>query len=193
MKCGILQTVSRTGLLTALASMALLVVGLVALFPDCASACSCAYAGAPGELRYSSAVFSGEVVDFDEKGPFNATATLRVSEVWKGPEQETVEVHTRDPAFCGYSFKEGQEYLVYAEGGPGYPADRLVVKNCGRTRLLSKAGADLEVLGDGAAVGDDSTLSDTSGGFPPLGVIGMLGLMVAVASLALLMRLVRTG
>jgi hypothetical protein len=110
-------------------------------------------------------VFPGEVVDFDTKGPFNATATLRVSEVWKGPEQGTLEVQTRDPAFCGYRFKEGQEYLVYSEGGPGYPADRLVVKNCGRTRLLSKAGADLEVLGDGAAVGDGggAVLSDTSG------------------------------
>jgi hypothetical protein len=53
-------------------------------------------------------VFSGEVVDFDTKGPFNATATLRVSEVWKGSEQETLEVHTRDPAFCGYRFEEGK-------------------------------------------------------------------------------------
>ena len=181
--------------LASAAAVALVALGLVALFPDCASACSCAYAGAPGELKYSGAVFSGEVVDFDKKGPFNATATLRVSEVWKGPEQGTLEVHTRDPAFCGYGFKEGQEYLVYAEGGPGYPADRLVVKNCGRTRLLSKAGVDLEVLGEGAAVGDGggAVLSDTSGGFPPLGVIGMVGGVVAAVSLVILMRLVRTG
>jgi hypothetical protein len=99
------------------AAVALIAIGLVVLLPDCATACSCAYAGAPGELTYSSAVFSGEVVDFNKKGPFNATAILRVSEVWKGPEQGTLEVHTRDPAFCGYRFKEGQEYLVYAEGG----------------------------------------------------------------------------
>ena len=121
------------------------------LLPDCASACSCAYAGAPSELGYSSAVVSGEVVDFDTKGPFNATATLPVSEVWKGSEQETLEVHTRDPAFCGYRFEEGQEYLVYAEGGqatlriawlsrtaagPGCSRRRVMTWRCGETARL---------------------------------------------------------
>ena len=41
------------------AAVALIAIGLVVLLPDCASACTCAYAGAPGELTYSSAVFSG--------------------------------------------------------------------------------------------------------------------------------------
>jgi hypothetical protein len=36
-------------------------------------------------------------------------------------------------------------------------------------------------------------LSDTSGGFPPLGVMGMVGGTVAAVSLVVLMRLVRTG
>jgi hypothetical protein len=47
-----------------------------------------------------------------------ATATLRVSEVWKGPERETLEVSTSSQeAACGVPFEEGQEYLVYAYGG----------------------------------------------------------------------------
>jgi hypothetical protein len=51
------------------------------------------------------------------------------------------------------------------------------------------------VLGEGAAVGDGggAVLSDTSGGFPSLGVMGMLGGAVAIVSWVLLMRLVRTG
>jgi hypothetical protein len=53
----------------------LVVVGLVALLPDCASACSCA--ALPGTtqerarqaLSDSAAVFSGEVVDFEKPPP----------------------------------------------------------------------------------------------------------------------------
>jgi hypothetical protein len=94
---------------TGLAAVALLVVGLVALLPDCASACSCAML--PGSqqeqaeraLNHSTAVFSGEVVEVEKPPPpttmkmamqSEATVTLRVSEVWKGPEQETLEVST---------------------------------------------------------------------------------------------------
>ena len=67
------------------------------------------------------------------------------------------------------------------------------VASCGRTTPLSEASADLEVLGNGETMGGSGVLSDTSGGFPPLGVIGMLGGAVAVVSLVVLMRLVRTG
>ena len=98
-----------------LVSMVLLVVvGLIAFLPDCASACSCvALPGTPQEqarqaLSGSEAVFSGKVVDFEKSAPPTtmmegtmvtmmisprpATATLRVSEVWKGPRQQTVQL-----------------------------------------------------------------------------------------------------
>ena len=59
-----------TRLLTGLVSVVLLVVGLIALLPDCASACLCAWKpGIPEQgraeraLDRSSAVFAGEVVD----------------------------------------------------------------------------------------------------------------------------------
>jgi hypothetical protein len=116
--------------------------------------------------------------------------TLRVSEAWKGPQQETLVVSTpRDGATCGYAFKEGQEYLVYAYG----KEEPFEVDLCSGTKQLSDADADLRVLGDGRSSGDDSTLSDTSGGVPRLDVIGMLGGAVATVSLVVLMRVVRTG
>jgi hypothetical protein len=179
-----------TRLLTGLASMAILVVGLVALLPDCASACSCSSGGAPFRViakgTDSSALFSGEVLDVQE----GDRVTLRVSEVWKGPQRETLEVRTRrDPALCGYPFKEGQEYLVYAYG----KQEPFNTHICSETRLLSKADAHLRVLGDGWSSGNDSALSDTSGGFPRLEIVGMLGLAVAAVSLVVLRRLVRTG
>lgn len=104
--------------------------------------------------------------------------------MWKGPEQETLEVRTPSAGpSCGYPFKEGQEYLVYAYG----KEEPFKVDSCGETTPLSEASADFEALGNGAV------LSDTSGGFPPLGIIGMLGGAVATVSLVVLMRLVRTS
>lgn len=174
--------------LASIAAVALIVIGLVVLLPDCASACSCAYAGAPGELTYSSAVFSGEVVDFDMKGPFNATATLRVSEVWKGPEQETLEVSTPvSGSACGYPFKEGQEYLVYADGGK----QGLEVNACGPTQRLTEASADLKVLGAGKKPTGGEVLSDTSGRVSAGAMVGLAGLVMAT-SLLVVVRLVRT-
>jgi hypothetical protein len=185
--------------------VALLVLGLVALLPDCASACTCAAASAgPSQqeivkraLSDSAAVFAGEVVSITKGEPGGAwrpatvTVSFQVSEVWKGPERETLEVSTpRDGASCGYPFEKGQEYLVYASGKEEPFKEDL----CGETTLLSKARADLQALGNGETMGGSgAVLSDTSGGFPPLGVMGMVGGAVAAVSLVVLMRLVRTG
>jgi hypothetical protein len=137
-------------------------------------------------LAGSSAVFAGEVVGF-KRGFMTTKVSFRVSEVWKGPEQHTLEVRTpRYGMSCGYSFKEGQGYLVYATG------KRMNVSACGRTMPLSEASADLEALDNETLGGSGAVLSDTSGGLPPLGMMGMLGGAVAVVSIAILMRLVRT-
>jgi hypothetical protein len=185
--------VRPTRLLTGLVSIALVAVALVALLPDCASACTCAREpGIPEQERAERAldratvVFAGEVVDVSGGEP--ATVSFRVSEVWKGPSPETLEVTTSSQASaCGYPFSEGRKYLVYAEG------KRMKVNACGESTLLSEASADLQALGNGGTVGGSGVLSDTSGGFPPLGVIGMLGGAVAAVSLVALMRVVRTS
>jgi hypothetical protein len=184
--------------------MALVVLGLVALLPDCASACSCMLL--PGSqqeqarraLAQSSAVFSGEVIDI-EKGYSSSSVIFRVSEVWKGKQRDTrtmkSSIGTSMINSCAYGFKEGQEYLVYAYwgnvGSPPRPA--LKADGCTETKPLSEASADLQSLGDGEALGGSGVLSDTSGDFPPLGVIGMLGGVVAAVSLVVLMRVVRTS
>jgi hypothetical protein len=139
------------------------------------------------ELTQSSTVFAGEVVDL-KRGFMTTKVSFRVSEVWKGPERETLEVNTPSQGgACRYPFSEGRKYLVYTWG------KKMEVGSCGRTTLLSKASADLEVLGNGETLGGSGVLYDTSGGFPPLGVIGMVGGAVAAVSLVVLMRLVRTG
>jgi hypothetical protein len=144
-------------------------------------------------LAYSSAVFAGEVVSITkgEPTPRSDTISFRVSEVWKGPEQDTLEVtsSTNDGISCGFPFEEGQEYLVYAHG----QEQSLKNPDCGQTTPLSEANADLEALDYETLGGSGAVLSDTSGGFPPLGVMGVMGGAVAVVSLAVLMRLVRTS
>lgn len=184
--------------LAALASVVLTVSGLVLLLADCASACSCGgYTGAPTKplvemaLGESGAVFSGEVVDFDNSAS-PATATLRVSEVWKGPEKGTLKVNTAmDPVLCGYPFKEGQEYLVYAYGKQG----PFKVNLCSDTKQLSKAGAELALLGklgNSEKPTRGEVLSDTSGGVSARAMVGVAGLALA-ASLLVVARLVRAG
>jgi hypothetical protein len=152
-------------------------------------------------------VFSGKVVDLENTpnitmmegemvtimGGNTATAsvTLLVSEVWKGSMHETVQLATvpNDGVSCGYPFEEGQKYLVYADEGQ----QGLKVGGCSATTPLSEARTDLQVLGNARTSGGSGGLSDTSGGLPPLGVMGMLGGAAVVVSLVVLMRLVRAG
>ena len=187
-------------LLTALASLVLAVLGGVfLLFPQCAYACSCAGSmDAERALADSEAVFSGEVAEVEEgptirmwgiSGVRTSTVTLRASEVWKGPQRETLEVSTpRDGATCGYPFKEGQEYLVYAYTGK----QGLEVDLCNGTQRLAEAEADLEVLGASKKPTVGEALSDTSGGVSAGAMVGVAGLVMA-ASLLVVVRLVRTG
>ena len=191
--------------LAALTSLVLAVLGFVFLIPECASACSCVML--PGSqkeraeqaLSDSEAVFSGEVVDFENTpnitmmggNTATATATLRVSEVWKGPERQTMQIGTapNDGVSCGYPFEEGKEYLVYASG-----KQDLEASGCSETKPLSEAGADLALLGDGQKPDGSGgeALSDTSGGVSGRGMVGIAVLAMA-ASLMLVARLMRTG
>ena len=178
--------------LARVAAVALVALGLLALLPDCASACSCAILGSKQEmakqaLSDSAAVFSGEVADAEKQGR-TATVTLRVSEVWKGPEQGTLEVSTpSQETACGYPFEEGQEYLVYAYG----KEEPFKVDLCSETKPLSKAGASLQVLGDGQRPGGEP-LPDTSGGVPGPGGVGLAGVAAAMAALLVLKRLLKS-
>jgi hypothetical protein len=185
-------------LLAALASVILTVGGLVVLLPPpCAYACSCGPVSIQRILSSSEAVFSGEVVEIEKRYQnyprasrgYRNTVTLRVSEVWKGPQRETLEVSTPSyGAACGYAFKEGQEYLVYAYTGK----QGLEVDSCNGTQRLTEAQADLEVLGAGKRPTGGEVLSDTSGDVSAGAMVGVAGLVMA-ASLLVVVRLVRTG
>ena len=117
------------------------------------NACSCIQPTSPQEsLEKSTAVFAGKVIDIDiPNGIVVSSAdpvkvTFRVSKIWKGPDYKTLILTTaRNGASCGYSFKENEEYIVYAYG----EEDTLSTGICSRTRLLSSAQTDLQELGQG--------------------------------------------
>lgn len=129
----------------------------VLLFSSFAGACSCAMSQPPEEsLEAADAVFAGTVTDIADPfqpGSYHSTAadrhvTFNVSEVWKGPDYESIVVSTAvSSASCGYSFSEDEDYLVYARGAE----DELSVSLCSRTAVLDEAEEDIAALGSGDA------------------------------------------
>ncbi len=122
---------------------------LLALWPAHVWACSCLPPSDPKtEMESATAVFSGRVYSI-QAVEGSLWVHLEVSEVWKGPFQSLITVHTADSsAACGYSFIEGENYLVYAYGD----LNHLEVSLCSRTRLVNEAAEDFKLLGPGTSV-----------------------------------------
>jgi len=124
-------------------------------------ACSCVQPGSPiEELGKFDAVFAGKVFVVQHSYDPNAKSVTRedrttigfeVSTVWKGAVHETMYITTPPMGgSCGYTFVEGEEYIVYASDSH-YGDDSYTANICSRTALLSAAQADLDALGEGEA------------------------------------------
>lgn len=128
---------------------------LIGSFPSISSACSCAELPSVGEeLERSQAVFSGKVVDIREKRSLNGytskSVLFEVTNTWKGVKQSQIIITTgQGGGDCGFNFKEGEEYLVYANESTMYGAKSLVSVICDRTSELSSLQEDLKILGEG--------------------------------------------
>lgn len=135
----------------------LAVVTVVLLVTPPAYACSCGGGGAPCEsFGTAAAVFAGAVIGVRENPPpkkidRNAADSLppfvykfSVQQAYSGVANAEVEVFTgRGGGDCGYDFKVGQRYLVYAYLYKG----KLTTSICTRTRPFSEATEDLAFLG----------------------------------------------
>jgi hypothetical protein len=87
-----------------------IVVLALLLLPEIVKPCSCLPPSSPqAGLELSDAVFHGTVIA-GELFSF----TFELSEVWKGPAGQTIEVSTLLPGLCGIPFEIGEDYLVYA-------------------------------------------------------------------------------
>ena len=80
-----------------------------------------------------------------------ATVGFDVRAVWKGAVYEDMYITTPPTGgSCGFTFSEGEEYLVYAHDSP-YADDGYTVGICSRTALLQQAQVDIDALGGGYA------------------------------------------
>jgi hypothetical protein len=124
------------------------------LLPLCAKPCDCPYAGAPCKaFANTPTVFAGRVVQIstiNRKTPFgddfkDRLVSFEVERTYRGWEAKTAEIVTGwGGDDCGYDFREGVRYLVYAY--PHRETGKLYTGICQRTRPLSAASEDLEYL-----------------------------------------------
>ena len=126
-----------------------------------AHACSCAAPGSPSEeLEKFDAVFAGRVILIHHSYDPNArsvtpedrsTIGFEVTTVWKGAVHETTNITTPPTGgSCGYTFVEGETYVVYASDS-SYADGGYTASICSRTAPLAEAQADIDELGDGRA------------------------------------------
>ena len=110
-------------------------------------ACKCVHSPPPAQaLREATAVFVGVVADII-KAPDSRTlhVILQVKRYWKGASGGTVMVLTkRFSSACGFPFRRGQEYLVYATGENG----DLHTGRCSRTTASPGSEAEQRLLGE---------------------------------------------
>jgi hypothetical protein len=137
------KTLFRAGLFA-------LMVWLIA--PMAARACDCVNVGAPCKaFTNTPAIFSGRVSKIAAGANGNRVVTFDVSQAYRGMNmnEKIAEVATGSGGGdCGYDFKEGVSYLVYALNGapPFGETGKLFTTICTRTRLISDAKDDIDYL-----------------------------------------------
>lgn len=125
---------------------------LIPLFLAAAAyACSCAPPPPPKEaLEKATAVFSGKVLKIEKDGEYELAVTFAVDRQWKGIADKEVVVRTgTNDGICGYKFKKGTSYLIYAHETKREELKYLVTNICTRTAAVADAKEDLKALGEG--------------------------------------------
>lgn len=98
--------------------------------------------------KHSQAVFAGEVVEILRPAETNIVIVkFRVEHSWKGKLEKEVALSTgRGGGDCGYQFRVGHTYLVYAYG---FDETSLATNICQRTAALTDVAAEIKLLGKG--------------------------------------------
>lgn len=129
-------------------------------------ACTCMHLRGDPATAFSSAaaVFSGKVLKITEgkeglpgSGLKELAVKFRVEQSWKLIRKDKVTVFTVNKgSMCGFPFKVGERYLVYARGG----RDKFSTDICTRTGFLLGMKEDLEYLKERPQINADNRRSD---------------------------------
>jgi hypothetical protein len=139
---------------TALVRVAAIAGMVVFLAPQNAGTCSCQYIEDAGVgIEISDLVFLGRVVALEVVPTTEPTrvhqaddvlATFEVQRGWKGEMSDRITVRTPfGDVVCGFDFRIGRDYLVYANWWDG----EVYVSLCSRTAPFLEAQQDMEDLG----------------------------------------------
>jgi hypothetical protein len=144
----------------------LAIVGWFGLMTPAAHACTCISAPTPCEgYGWSSAVFAGtatsvRTMELPKEGQrseigYNQLYKFAVDQSYLGVEGTEIEILTgMGSSDCGYDFKIGERYLVYARRA----GDRLITSSCTRTKAFAQATEDLAFLGTLSSAASGATI-----------------------------------
>ena len=121
--------------------------------PGQVHACKCAEPGSPSEeLEKFAAVFAGRVVSIEHSFDPDAasyapedrtTVGFEVSAVWKGTVYQDMNITTPPTGgSCGFTFIDGEEYIVYAHDSV-FVDGGYTVGICSRTALLNQSHGEM--------------------------------------------------
>ena len=121
--------------------------------PNISYACKCLdKPSVEQELKTSSAVFSGKVIEIKEEKRNDTIVEkvlIEVNQTWKGPAESQIILESLQSS-CSFTFRKGKEYIVYATlNSEMNDKTALTTEVCDRTVLLENAEEDLKLLGGG--------------------------------------------
>lgn len=130
--------------------MVMSVLSVVFVFSSEIRACSCSWNPNPPCRAYGQAdlIFDGVVLAIDKVKtntdfPLKRRAKIKVVKSYKGATSPISYVYTGDGrSDCGFTFKKGSRYLIYANSSDGF----ITTNKCGRNSEIKKAGDDLDYL-----------------------------------------------
>lgn len=132
-----------------------LLASILASASPCPALCDCMGPGTAQAARsHAGAVFVGaaesvrDTLVLEEPGRRQTymAVTFRVRSGWKGVRTRNVTVLTGFTT-CGYPFRQGESYLVYARRAPVGGIRPLLTSICTRTAAERDAAADIRALG----------------------------------------------
>ncbi|CAM4269761.1 hypothetical protein FHS16_002020 [Paenibacillus endophyticus] len=180
-----------------------IIVGIAAIIiavsvftaPRSALACSCVEPGSVQEtMKRSDTVFEGTAIsvksitsDIFRSSGSRIKASFQVNEVWKGHVAPHIEVLTAgSEESCGYSFKEGERYLVYARA----TGSSLEASLCSGTLLHHEAEEHIALLGSGSLPPHPSSEAQQQNDTSPRSIV--IASIAAVLAAAIVFALARS-